>query len=376
MSAVLAPGQLPLAPRPLPTELISSCLLRVAAANSISLEELLEGFKSRNPGCLAHGQLLDCSLPQATLTALEFFCHLPFMELQRLDLAQQAPHLDVALLLRFRNVPPLCPRRQRLRYAFCPLCIAAQPLIHIPWDWCVACLVHCPIHGLLLREGCPACGELDPLHFTPPDQPLSRVCWSCGADLTECHDATDATPGHLSIQAVEDAYRAALLGIGPDPSLLGKATNQSFRSFVHDLLRILTLTLRPRSFEPNVRGSSTTLLARKDLLQIIAELVLNAAPTSDIQRRRSRCARGRVLWTALLRVIPEHEAAEIERASQKWPLALRRRFVSALYHSKRRRWPCSPFEGHALSLRFKCSGLSEVFDLTTAKALPGRKSRI
>ena len=40
------------------------------------------------------------------------------------------------------------------------------------------------------------------------------------------------------IQAVEEAYRAVLLGVAPDPALLGKATDRAFRLFVEDILQI------------------------------------------------------------------------------------------------------------------------------------------
>ena len=47
MSVVLAPAELPFAPRPYSDELLSSWLLRVAAANLISLQELLDAFEDR-----------------------------------------------------------------------------------------------------------------------------------------------------------------------------------------------------------------------------------------------------------------------------------------------------------------------------------------
>ena len=52
-------------------------------------------------------------------------------------------------------------------------------------------------------------------------------------------------------------------------------------------------------------------------------------------RRRRRYSRSLVLWTTLLKVIAVADATEIEQASQHWPVALRRRFVSALYERER-----------------------------------------
>src|SRR6516165_4833547 len=50
---MVAPAKLPFAPCPYSAELLSSWLLRVAAANLVSLRELLDGFESR------YGQVLN-----------------------------------------------------------------------------------------------------------------------------------------------------------------------------------------------------------------------------------------------------------------------------------------------------------------------------
>jgi hypothetical protein len=47
MTGTHAPAQLPLAPKPLNAELLSSWLLRVAAQNHVSLYELIDGFTSK-----------------------------------------------------------------------------------------------------------------------------------------------------------------------------------------------------------------------------------------------------------------------------------------------------------------------------------------
>ena len=44
MNVVVAPPELPFAPRPYSAELLSSWLMRIAAANLVSLRELLDGF--------------------------------------------------------------------------------------------------------------------------------------------------------------------------------------------------------------------------------------------------------------------------------------------------------------------------------------------
>ena len=73
MNVVVAPAELPFAPRPRSAELVSSWLMRVAAANLVSLRELLDGFEEQ------YGQVLtnvpiDYAIPDAAVAALSRFC--------------------------------------------------------------------------------------------------------------------------------------------------------------------------------------------------------------------------------------------------------------------------------------------------------------
>ena len=129
---------------------------------------------------------------------------------------------------------------------------------------------------------------------------------------------------------VSHRTQRVLLGIAPHPTLLGKATDWAFRQFVEDMLQVLTRSLN-RCFSP-WQATSAAPYARQDILQIIAALIENAAPSSDQCLRRKRYSQGLILWATLLKFIPEYEGAAIEQSSLRWPVALRRRFVSALYY--------------------------------------------
>lgn len=164
----VAPAQLPLTPRPIPHELFSSWLLRVAAANSTPLNELLDGFEARYPD--ASGPLpLDFGLTPLFLRSISIFCRVPVERIRALDLSQRLPQLESALLLRFggRSAPRPRVSWRRVAYAFCPLCIAEEPIIHVRWEWCFACITQCSIHGTPLQLGCANCSESDPLSLGP-----------------------------------------------------------------------------------------------------------------------------------------------------------------------------------------------------------------
>lgn len=230
---MVAPAELPFAPRPYSTELLSSWLLRVAASNLVSLRELLDGFEERYGRVLANVPI-DYAIPDAAVAALSQFCRVAPEKIRTLDLRRRAPQLSPALLLRYQNLSllwfPRCSLR-RVRYTFCPLCVASQRVIHVHWDWSVACLIRCTVHRTPLVDGCPACGEPDPLTFSGFDCTPIYVCRSCGGDLTASQNDAEHVQHKSDIHAVEKAYRAMLLGIAPDPALFGKATDRAFRQF-------------------------------------------------------------------------------------------------------------------------------------------------
>jgi ribosomal protein S27E len=369
MITTFAPAQLPFAPRPIPAELFSSWLLRVAAANYISLRELVDGLESMYPG-IPVNQSLDLCLSPSFLRALSRFCRVPLEKLQAMDLVQRTPQLQSALLLQFSNSGWLCERRkaQRLGYAYCPRCIASERVLHVPWEWCFACITRCRVHRTWLQVGCPDCGESDPISFHLSRCERDVGCWSCGCNLSRPTNPTNARPDSEIIHVVEDAYRAALVGVAPHPSLLGKVTHHAFRRFVDDMLQLLASCLNPRLFLGATSGEEDRWhLSRQDLFDVIGELISNATPTSDVRRRRSRQTRGLKLWAALLLLVPNSEGECLLKVSTLWPAPVQRQLASALLQQRRRRWPHSPFQGRALRSRFKCHDPFVIRDLRAGK---------
>jgi hypothetical protein len=368
MSTTFAPAQLPIAPRPVPSELFSSWMLRVASANCISLLELLEAFEFNYPE-IPGLQSLDLCLPPSFLQSIARFCRVPVGRLQALDLQRRLPHLQTALLLQFPG-DPVCPRRrhQRVGYAFCPMCITNQSVIHVHWEWCFACVVRCSVHRIPLQDACPDCGESDPLSFESPDLRPNHSCRACGGSLTDppvnCPSASKYEP---AIQAVQEAYRATLLGISPSPSLVGKATDRAFRRFVDDMLQLLISFPHPTSLPQTKRNNRSTLPTRQSRFAMIAELIANAAPSSDAMVRGFRYRQSLKAWDYLLRQISEPEEDTLDHASRHWPMALQRRFASALLRRTRRRWPCDRIRWMTVCPGFKRSEAIVVRDLTAVK---------
>lgn len=78
------PKVLPLAPRPMSDELLSSWLCRVATANALSFGELLES--ARNGYLPRPAGTIDLGLPTAWRIRLSTFCRIPESWIRAIDL--------------------------------------------------------------------------------------------------------------------------------------------------------------------------------------------------------------------------------------------------------------------------------------------------
>jgi hypothetical protein len=273
---MIAPAQLPFVPRPTPGEVLSSWLMRVAASNLVQLADLLEALETHHGRVLASG-LLDYSIPEKAVTALSKFCRTSPQAVRDMDIRRRAPQLDAVQLMRYEDDPLFrCSRlsARRVRYAFCPLCLAKERVIHTRWDWSVACITLCGVHRTPLLDECPACGETDPLSFSGVDLRLDVICRSCYRDLA-CNWPRSELAGETR-HAVDCTYRASLLGTDPGPEILGESTAQQFRAFIEDMHQMLRRTL---NLLADCRRVVPVSFSRHDILHIISLLIRNAAPT-------------------------------------------------------------------------------------------------
>jgi hypothetical protein len=327
-----APTQLPFVPSPLKGELFSSWLLRVAAENAVSGRELISGFASIHPDTPLPCSL-DRSLNQDFLRAFSHFSRVRFHTLKALDLDSRLQRSHRALLLCFPSTSKPSPRCCDLRagYAFCPLCIAQDSVIHVRWDWCFAGLIRCSVHDSLLRLGCLACGEPDPLSFGTVPTNASRVCQSCSTDLT-LQTLSNASLKNTS--AIDQAYRDALLSIAPNSTLLGQTSDEQFQSCIDDILEFLA---RKRSWRHRTlaKAQQNGSMSDQPRLPAILDLIMNAVPAADRQTRSNCHRRSLKLWTRIFSSASEIDIYALKRSSRHWPEAIRARFDHAWSHRER-----------------------------------------
>lgn len=375
MTGTHSPAQLPFVPRPLKTELFSSWLLRVAAENHVSVSELISGFTSVYPGIP-----LPCSLDRAIdrdfLRAFSLFSRVHFQTLNALDLNTRLQRSHRAVLLRFPSSSKPSPRRCDLRagYAFCPLCIAQDSIIHVRWDWCFAGLIRCSVHDALLQLGCQICEEPDPLIFSATQTMRSHACRSCGSDLTlRTGRSKQALAGNIT--AIDQAYRAALMSVEPGSGLLGQVSDEQFQSLVDDLLELLAHE-KCRQQLKHCKRQQEGSISDQPRLATIADLILNAIPTTDPQTRSNRHRRSLKLWTKILSSIRENVEVALKKSTRSWPVPVRARFDHARTHHERNklRWRTDPLS--ASSPGFNCSSHREIRDLSAVESVSDQKSGI
>src|SRR4051794_10711827 len=171
---------LPVMPHPVPGELVSSWLLRVAAQNCISLGELLQAVKLTYPKADVPFASLDYDLPSDFRAGLAQLCRTLPNTIRKLEWQNRFPGVPRQMFLAYS-----CPSDstrvagKRARYEFCLSCLHETSTENSPAViravWSLAPITHCHLHQCPLLSHCPQCQRTDPLRFpTLPRDPRLR----------------------------------------------------------------------------------------------------------------------------------------------------------------------------------------------------------
>ena len=334
-----APLQLPFRPKPFRNELCSSWLIRLAAVNYVSLEELLLGFEARYPS-IPPPISLDLNLDPEFISSIARFSRMPAATLRRLSLEKRVANPESSLLLYFGNDNSRQRSRhirRRLGYAFCTCCLAQQSAVHVPWEWTFSYLKHCSVHGEPLRGPCGFCGTEDPLPFGFAPTTDWIPCQWCQANLL---DELGQKQRHCppSAMALEKAYRAALLEVSAQAAPSGRTNGDQFRRFVDDTARVLTDHPHQRRLATSRNVQPMHTRARDELSGTISQLVFNSSSDCDAYERRARYRKSLRLWRCILEPLTADARRSLARASRVWPTPLQSRLASALAHTPRKSW--------------------------------------
>lgn len=178
--------------RPLPDELLSSWLVRLAHGHAVKVQtfcHVLFGQRrqvwNRDIDRLGPAWILDV-LQQQTFTPPKdaMGTTLRVFEGILFPVTKESGNLTwVAPLQIYHRV------RQGTGMQFCPACLAKGPVAYFRKTWRLAIKTMCVEHRCMLHDRCPACGvavsffRMDMGRPELPDFEAMALCWKCGFDL-------------------------------------------------------------------------------------------------------------------------------------------------------------------------------------------------
>jgi TniQ protein len=252
------PAHLPVAPRPLVGELLSSWLGRLAAANALGFGELLELVHQRlallRAGPFDAGRLdYACSGP--LLKTLSTLSRLPATSIAALSLKRRFGALGLFWFnhdtyLFYNAQHRLIPRPQILP-SYCAECLREQAqqgqAAHLRVEWALAFLTHCPRHRLGLWSCCPDCRDMASMGWgLGRGQPPTRGCRRCALRpwIAFLEPPQPLSRRQERVLALEAALLGAVGGEGsapraPDPGWVGAVRPADFVRLVSELLEML-----------------------------------------------------------------------------------------------------------------------------------------
>jgi TniQ len=206
----------PAHPKPLPSELLSSWIVRIAEANSIKLQtmtRLLFGTE-RSPW----NRDIDRSAPPWLIQALSQHTGANYWDIFHTTLVTYRTRLyprrqSVGQLRWILPINSCGTRHTGFGQQFCPACLATDSIPHFRKQWRVALFTYCPAHQIELHDACPDCGA-PVVHYRGDfgkelkDAWPMYVCHACGADFREAERRPACFPSEDVRQMFDEMLRS------------------------------------------------------------------------------------------------------------------------------------------------------------------------
>ncbi len=183
----------PLHPRPLPDELLSSWMARIARAYFARPHSFWHPLAG-----ISQFRALDEKISPRLLDVLHRGTGIQPGQIRAMTLGSFAGFG----LLRNGNHPVI---------AFCPECLK-DPVPFYRRTWCLEFVTVCAIHHADLQESCPACGAL--IRFEQAGINLSMAaCHNCGCDLAAVAASAHQPSDPLAAVLLHQNYLARQIGL-------------------------------------------------------------------------------------------------------------------------------------------------------------------
>lgn len=182
----------PVHPKPLPDELLSSWLIRIARGFRTRVNVFCEQVWSEP---VWKGDI-DVSVAPAVLDELARRTATPYSRVVETTLAAFADRLTGPVPSLFDDAD----RGKGLR--FCPACLREDAVAYYRREWRLSFVTICSRHGTALHQACAACGRMLDVAEVPMDAQSLAVCSVCGQNVfgvaaLELHSASTTRLRHL-----------------------------------------------------------------------------------------------------------------------------------------------------------------------------------
>lgn len=232
----------PAHPKPLPDELLSSWIVRVAEANAIKLQTL--SWMLFGNRLSPWNRDIDRNAPQWLIDALCEHTGSSYWEVFRMTLVTYGgrlyPHRQAVGQLRWiLPIRSYGMRHRAFGQQFCPECLARDAVPYFRKQWRVACFTYCPEHHVDLWDACPGCGL--PIVGFRGDfgreltnaRPM-HVCYSCGYDFREAPRKSAFFPN----EELHQLFDGMLLSLSAPDSQAGQF-DLGYYAVLHQFCRVM-----------------------------------------------------------------------------------------------------------------------------------------
>lgn len=232
----------PAHPKPLPDELLSSWIVRVAQANGIKLQTLcwmLFG-NARSPW----NRDIDRSAPKWLLKAMCEHTGVNYWDVYHTTLSTYRtilyPSRRYSGQLRWiLPVRTYAMTRKGYGQQFCPQCLSEDRMPYFRKGWRVALFTFCPRHQVMLHDACPSCGS--PLVFHRGDFGVelekTRPIFSCYVCEFDVRAASKVAPSFPS-QEIQNLF-CSMLAYLETPAGRMERFDLGFFTVLHQFCRIM-----------------------------------------------------------------------------------------------------------------------------------------
>lgn len=230
----------PAHPKPLPDEILSSWIVRVARANGLKLQTFCDFAFGKDHQLWNRD--IDRLAPEWLLRQLAARTGTGIVRVRKATLRIYEglfyEHWRLSGQLRWILCTGVYHRKRTLfGMQFCPQCLREDAEPYFRTHWRVAVLTFCSKHLVALHDRCPACGSAVAFHRRELGRPQIVetgplcLCHACEFDLRQAHS--------LPFEFYDDDIRSLLFDVADSATVKPSSVNLGWLAVLHQLCKVM-----------------------------------------------------------------------------------------------------------------------------------------